>query len=284
VDLFVANDAMENYLYRNSPEGTFTEVALESGVAFSEHGEATASMGGDFADFDLDGDLDLVVPDMTFNSFYCNRGKGIFDDVSVQIGVAEISGQYWSWAGDLFDYDNDGDLDLLISNGDGHRLDTQEELFLANVPGPGGSRVFKDVAGQSGEFFRHKSVSRGMAVGDYDNDGDLDVFILNLDQPSILIRNDGGNRNHWIMIALKGTKSNRDGIGARVTVRCGDLKQVEEKKNATGYLSQNDPRLHFGLGSRTKVDEIIVRWPSGIVQKLTDVKADRVVTIKEPEE
>ncbi|MFQ6091518.1 MAG: CRTAC1 family protein [bacterium] len=282
VDLFVANDAMENYLYRNNGDGTFTEVGLESGTAFSEHGDAASSMGGDFADFDLDGDLDLLVPDMTFNSFYRNLGHGFFEDVSAQIGVAEISGQYWSWGGDLFDYDNDGDLDIFISNGDGHRLDTQEELFLANVPGPKGERVFKDVAGQSGEFFRHKSVSRGMAVGDYDNDGDLDVFILNLDQPSILLRNDGGNRNHWLMIQLRGTKSNRDGVGARVTLRTGDLKQVEEKKTGTGYLSQNDPRLHFGLGDRRHIEKVVIRWPSGVTQRLTNIDADKIMTVIEP--
>jgi hypothetical protein len=282
VDLFVANDAMENYLYRNNADGTFSEVGVESGVAFSAHGDAASSMGGDFADYDLDGDLDLLVPDMVFNAFYKNMGDGFFDDVSARIGIAEISGQYWSWGGDLFDYDNDGDLDILISNGDGHRLDTQEELFLANAPGPDGDRVFRDAAGQSGEFFRHKSVSRGMAVGDYDNDGDLDVFILNLDQPSILLRNEGGNRNHWLMIQLQGSKSNRDGVGARVTVRAGDLTLVEEHKTGTSYLSQNDPRLHFGLGDREHIDEVIIRWPSGVIQRLTNIDPDRIISVAEP--
>lgn len=281
-DLFVANDAMENYLYRNTGKGTFEEVGLESGVAFSQHGDAASSMGGDFSDFDLDGDLDLLVPDMTYNSFYMNMGDGNFVDVSARIGVAEISGQYWSWSGNLFDYDNDGDLDLLISNGDGHRLDTEEEIFMVNVPGPDDTRVFKDAADQAGPYFRRKSVSRGMATGDYDNDGDMDVLILNLDQPSILLRNDGGNDKHWLMIRLQGTKSNRDGVGARVTVRVGKSTQVAEARNAVGYLSQSDPRLHFGLGKNITVDEVVVRWPSGVVQKLTEVEADRVITVKEP--
>jgi hypothetical protein len=284
VDLFVANDAMGNYMYHNNGDGTFTEVGFEAGVAFSEHGDATSSMGGDFADYDLDGDLDLLVPDMVFNSFYRNMGNGLFQDVSAQIGIGEISGQYWSWGGDLFDYDNDGDLDLIISNGDGHRLDTQEELFLANVTSSNGDRVFKDIADQSGEFFRHKSVSRGMASGDYDNDGDVDIFIVNLDQPSILLRNDGGNRNQWIMVDLTGTKSNRDGIGARVTVNSGNLKQTEELKTGTSYLSQNDPRLHFGLGDRNQVDEIVIRWPSGKTQKLTDIEAGQIISVTEPTE
>jgi hypothetical protein len=284
VDLFVANDAMENYLYRNNGDGTFSEVGFESGVAFSAHGDAASSMGGDFADYDQDGDLDLLVPDMVFNAFYRNMGGGLFEDVSARIGIAEISGQYWSWGGDLFDYDNDGDLDILISNGDGHRLDTQEELFLANTPGPEGERVFRDAGGRSGDFFRHKSVSRGMAVGDYDNDGDLDIFILNLDQPSILLRNDGGNKNNWLMIHLQGARSNRDGVGARVAVRAGDLTLVEEKKTATSYLSQNDPRLHFGLGDRERIDEVIVRWPSGVTQKLTDIDPNRIISVAEPVE
>jgi hypothetical protein len=274
---------MENYLYRNEGNGTFSEVGLEAGVAFSQYGDAASSMGGDFADFDRDGDLDLFVPDMTFNSFYMNIGKGLFKDVTALLGVAEMSGQYWSWGGDLFDYDNDGDLDMFVCNGDGHRLDTQEELLLANELGPDGERVFNDAADQAGDFFRHKSVSRGMAVGDYDNDGDLDVFILNLDQPSILLRNDGGNRNHWLMIELKGNKSNYDGIGTRITVRSGDLEQVEEKKSGTGYLSQNDPRLHFGFGERKHIDEVIVHWPSGVIQKLRNVEADKIITISEPD-
>ncbi len=286
VDVFVANDAMENFLYKNNGDGTFTDVGLESGVAFSEFGDATASMGGDFGDFDLDGDFDLLVPDMSYNSLYRNLGNGNFEDVSASVGLAEISGQYWSWGGDFFDYDNDGDQDILICNGNGHRLEgTQEELLLMNVQEAGevGGRIFRDVAGQSGQYFRHKSVSRGMATADYDNDGDLDVFVLNLDQPSILLRNDGGNRNNWLMVHLIGTKSNRDALGAKVVVRAGKLSQTEEKKSATSYLSQNDQRLHFGLGNRTKADEVVITWPSGQKQRLKNVKANQVVTIREPQ-
>ncbi len=279
IDIFVANDAMANYLYKNNGDGTFTEVGLMSGVAFSEHGDASSSMGGDFGDFDLDGDLDLIVPDMTFNSFYRNLGNGMFEDVSAYIGVAEMSGQYWSWSGELFDADNDGDLDLLISNGNGHRLNTEEELFFINEPASNGERRFVD--GAYGDYFYHKAVGRGLAVGDYDNDGDLDAIILNLDQRSVVLRNDGKFSNHWLLLRLIGTKSNRDGIGARVTLQTEELTQVAEKSAASGYLSQGDPRLHFGLGNSTQVDKVTIRWPSGIVQVLENIPVDQILEIAE---
>jgi len=282
-DIFVANDAMENYLYRNDGDGAFTDVALEAGVAFSASGDASSSMGGDFGDYDNDGDLDLLVPDMGFNNLYMNRGRDLFEDVTAYVGLAEVSGQYASWAGDFGDFNNDGYLDILLSNGDVHRLDAMEALMLTNVSWGQGPRVFRDLTDGCGAWFRHKSVGRGMAVGDYDNDGDLDMFILNLDQPSQLVRNEGETGRHWLMVALAGTQSNRDGIGARVIVRAGDLTLIEEKRSATGYLSQNDPRLHFGLGRQSRVDEIEVRWPGGTVQRLSDVAVDQVITIVETE-
>jgi hypothetical protein len=283
VDIFVANDAMENYLYRNNGDGTFTDVALEAGVAFSASGDASSSMGGDFGDFDNDGDLDLLVPDMSFNNLYLNVGNGFFEDVTAFVGLAEPSGQYVSWGGDFGDFDNDGYLDILISNGDAHRLDTMETLLLLNVPGPQGTRMFRDVNDLSGPWFRQKSVARGLAVADYDNDGDLDFFILNLDRTSQLVRNDGGNRKHWLTISLVGTKGNRDAFGTLVTVRSGGLVRTEEKRSAASYLSQNDPRLHFGLGDRSRVDEVEVRWPGGAVQKFKNIEVNQFITLTEPE-
>jgi enediyne biosynthesis protein E4 len=280
-DIFVANDAMENYLYRNKGDGTFEEVALESGVAFGQHGNSAASMGGDFGDFDGDGKLDLLVPDMTFNALYKNLGDGLFDDVSGSIGVGAASAQFWSWGGDFLDYDNDGRLDILIVNGDGHRLSEKQEHLLMRNTLVNGQRIFVDASRQAGEYFDIPTVARGLCVGDYDNDGDLDFFVLNIDGPSNLLRNDGGNRNNWLNIRLVGTKSNRDGVGARVVVRSGDLVQTEEKQSASSYLSQNDPRLHFGFGKRDKIDEIVIRWPSGIIQKLTDVKVNQFLTVVE---
>lgn len=283
VDLYVANDAMENYLYKNNGNGTFTNIGLESGTAFSANGDSSASMGGEFGDFDLDGDLDLFVPDIRFNNLYRNMGGDIFEDVTAAVGIAEISGQYISWSGFFIDFDNDSDLDIFISNGSEHRLDTQENLLLENVPGPSGLRVYRDAGPKSGEYFLTKDVARGAAMADYDNDGDMDIFVLALDQPSRLIRNDGGNKNHWLQVRLRGTRSNRDAVGARVKVRSGDLSLIDEKKSAASYISQMDPRLHFGLGSRTKVDEVIVRWPRGTVQTIKDVPADKVLELTEPE-
>jgi enediyne biosynthesis protein E4 len=280
-DIFVANDAMENYLYRNKGDGTFEEVALESGVAFGQHGNSAASMGGDFGDYDNDGKLDLLVPDMTFNAIYKNLGDGLFEDISGSIGVGPASAQFWSWGGDFMDYDNDGRLDILIVNGDGHRLSGKQEHLLLRNEQVSGQTMFVDVSRQAGEYFDTRSVARGLCVGDFDNDGYLDFFVLNIDGPSALLRNDGSNRNNWLTIKLVGTKSNRDGVGARVVVRSGDLVQTEEKMSASSYLSQNDPRLHFGLGKRNEIDEIVIRWPSGKVQKLTGVKINQILTVVE---
>ncbi len=282
-DIFVANDAMENYLYHNKGNGTFEETGLAAGVAFQQSGNAAASMGGDFGDYDGDGRLDLLVPDMSYNALYHNLGGGLFEDVSAVIGIARASAQFWSWGGDMLDYDNDGNLDLLAVNGDGHRLsEKQEQLLLRSQKGPKGDRVFIDGSRAAGEFFDTRMVARGLATGDFDNDGDLDFFVLNIDQPSYLLRNDGGNKNNWLQLRLAGTRSNRDGVGARVTIRAGDHTFSEEKMSATSYLSQNDPRLHFGLGQRTTVDELTVRWPSGRVQKMTNLKANQLVTVVEP--
>ena len=282
-DIFVANDATPNFLYHNNGDGTFTEAAINAAVAFGQNGNAAASMGGDWRDYDHDGRLDLIVPAMGYNALYHNEGKGLFEDVAVEAGLAIITAQYWSWGGKFIDYDQDGFVDVLVVNGSGHRLSEVQELILArNIAGLRGKRVFQDVATQSGQVFEKKMVARGLAIADFDNDGDLDAFILNIDQPSLLFKNEGGNKNHWLQIQLQGTKSNRDGLGAKVTVKAGDLVQFDEMKNGTSYLSANDPRMHFGLGTQTKVDEVIIKWPSGIRQAFTNIKANQVLKAVEP--
>jgi len=281
----VANDAMGNYLYHNRGDGSFENVGLMSGVAFSSSGDKSSSMGGDFGDFDLDGDFDLLVPDMAYNNFYVHVEQGRFEDATAALGIAEVSGQYVSWNGDLFDYDNDADLDIFISNGDAHHLEhTHEALLMANEPAPWGGRMFADVSGESGDFFFVRCVSRGSATADYDDDGDLDIFVLHLDQPSMLLRNDGGNANHWLMLDLSGLGGRGDAFGAHVRLSAGGAVQMAQKLCASGYLAQNDPRLHFGLGAAATVDTVEVRWPSGARQVLTGVAADQVLALQEPAE
>ncbi|MCP4655750.1 MAG: VCBS repeat-containing protein, partial [bacterium] len=210
-DIFVANDAMENYLFRSQGDGTFKEEALVLGVGFGEFGEATSSMAPIFEDFDGDGDFDLFVPDMGYSCLYRNEGKH-FVEMSAISGIAAACGQYTSWAPVTLDYDNDGLLDLYVTNGDAHHLYTEEDLLFRNR----GKLRFEDVSLDSGDYFtKSEYVGRGAAGGDWDNDGDVDVLVANVNGPLVLLRNDGGNRNHWLTVRTIGTKSNRDGIGTR---------------------------------------------------------------------
>ena len=277
MDIFVCNDNTENFLYQNNRDGTFTDVAFERGAAFGDFGEATSAMGPDFGDYDNDGDLDVFVPDMSYSCLYRNNGDR-FEDVTARVGIAEVCGQYTGWATTFFDYDNDGYLDLYVTNGDPHNMYTEEDLLFHNNR----DGTFEDVSMSSGGYFTHAEyIGRGAAFGDCDNDGDIDISIGNVHGPAVLLRNEGGNRNHWLMVKTVGTKSNRDGIGARITVVAGGTTRIGEVRAGSSYLSQNDPRVHFGLGSSEKVDRLTIRWPSGIVQVLENVDADQVVTVRE---
>ena len=278
-DLFIANDAMANFLFHNEADGTFTDQALAAGVAFAGNGDASSSMGGDFGDVDGDGDLDLFVPDMAFNNFYLNGGDGFFTDHTAVLGIAEASGQFIGWHGALFDADNDADLDLFVANGSAHYVDHTQQATLLGNSSLKGRRRFVDLGGEAGDYFYRRSVSRGAAVADWDADGDLDLFVLHLDQPSVLLRNDG-QTGHWLRIALQGRDPQSDGIGARVRVCVGDREQVVERTAGSGYLGAAEPFLHFGLGEATVVDSIVVRWPDGRLQRLNDIAADQVVTIE----
>lgn len=278
-DLYIANDGMENYFYRNRGDGTFKNDALRTGTAFGQNGEATSAMGPEFGDFDNDGLMDLLVPDMGYGCLYRNTGRGYFEEKSAAMGLARPLGQYTSWSGNFADFDNDGWIDIFIANGDAHHLEAEEDLLLRNERGA----RFTDISAKAGADFQSKGVGRGSAVGDLDSDGDLDLLVLNINAPPRLYRNDGGNRGHWLMVKTIGTASNRDGIGARIKLLSEGRTQTREIRSASGYLSQSDPRAHFGLGSATKATKLEVRWPSGRTQVLTDVPADQVLVLTEPE-
>lgn len=281
MDIMVANDAMGNYLYQNNGDGTFTDIALLSGTAFGQGGEATSAMGPSFGDFNHDGLMDIVVPDMKYGSLYMNLGGGQFEEQGALYGVSYICAQYVSWGAETLDYDNDGWMDIFIVNGNAHRLNAEEDLLLRNLEG----KAFEYVATESGDYFaREEYVGRGAAQADYDNDGDRDLLVLNLDGPAILLRNDGGNAKPWLSVGLVGTRSNRNGIGARVTVEAAGLKQFQDVRAGSGYLSMSDLRCHFGLGEAEIVDRVEVRWPSGTVQTLENVNINQFLTITEPEE
>jgi hypothetical protein len=274
----VANDGMENYLYRNRGDGSFDNIALRAGTAFGENGEATSAMGPEFGDFDGDGLVDLLVPDMRYGCLYRNLGDGVFEERSAEAGLAAVLGQYTSWSGNFFDYDNDGVLDIFIVNGDAHHLEPEEDTLFR-----GGGGRFVDVSSASGAALEVKGMGRGSAVGDVDNDGDLDLLVLNLNGPARLLRNDGGNRGNWIMIRTVGTASNRDGIGARIRVTAGGVTQLRDVRSSSGYLSQSDPRAHFGLGSAKVVDRVEIRWPSGRASTIEKIEVNQILTVNEPE-
>ncbi len=277
MDVFVANDGMENYLYENMGDGTFKNTALLTGTGFGQSGQATSAMGPEFGDFDGDGLIDLMVPDMGNGCLYLNTGQGYFEEMSAQLGMAAVLGQYTSWSGNFFDFDNDGRLDVFITNGDAHQLEPEQDTLLR-----GDGKQLVDVSARIGPALREKFVGRGSATGDYDDDGDLDLLVLNINAGARLLRNDGGNRNHWLMIHAVGTRNNRDAVGTRIRLRAGGVTQVRDVRSSSGYLSQSDYRVHFGLGSQEKADKIEIRWPDGKLQVLGDVPANQVLTVTEP--
>ncbi len=276
-DIFVANDAMENYLYRNNADGTFTNIALQTATGFGQNGDATSAMSGEFGDINLDGLVDIVVPDMAYSCIYQNTGAGYFEEMSARLGLAAACGQYTSWSGNVFDFDHDGYCDLFISNGHPHRLIGEEDLLLHNQRGV----FFQDISHELGPDFQEKFVGRGSAAGDFDNDGDMDLLVLNLNDRPRLLRNDGGNRLNWLLLRLQGTLSNRDAIGSRIRVFTGDEVQTRWRVSSAGYLSKSDSRIHFGLNRAQQVDKIEIRWPSGALQLLENVATNQIITVIE---
>ncbi len=278
VDIYVANDHSLNYLWHNDGGKGFTDRGTMSGTAFSQSGESTVSMSVDFADYNDDGLLDIFVSDDKYCSLYENLGNGIFKDQSYPSGIAMAAGQFVGWASSFIDYDNDGRVDIYKVNGAMKHLYGQEDQLFENM----GDGKFKDVSTERGKYFMKKLVGRGACFGDYDNDGDIDAYIVNLNDRGVFLRNNKGNQNNWIILTLIGTTSNRDGIGSRVKVTSGGKVQTAQKKSTTGYLSQNDPRMHFGLAKNTIVDKIEIKWPSGKLQVLENIKANQILTVREP--
>ena len=287
-ELIVANDSTPNQLYRNVA-GSFTDVALESGVAYSGEGGTQGCMGLAVGDYDGDGLFDLFFTNFAdeYNILYHNEGDLLFSDVSHLSRVASLGRREVAWGTAFFDYDNDGDLDLYVANGHTYpQADLPQvnssyrsvDLLWENS----GDATFQAVSAEVG-LGDAAGVSRGAAFGDIDNDGDIDVFVVNLNGFPTLWSNQGGNRNHWLIVELEGVASNRDGVGARVTLIAADHTSHAVKIAGGSYLSHSDGRLHFGLGERRVVERLEVHWPSGVHQILTGIAANQILSVREPE-
>ncbi len=286
-DIFIANDSMENFLFKNRGNGTFEEVGVPTGVALSDDGKAEAGMGVDAADYDGDGLPDLFIThlDLELNRLYRNRGDGSFEDATFSSKIGARNFRLSGFGTRFIDYDNDGWRDLFIANG--HVLDNVELFHKETTHAEKKTMYrnrhgwFEDVTARLGPDMLTARVGRAAAFADFDNDGDMDVLVTNNGQAPQLLRNEGGNRNHWLELRLIGVRSNRDGIGARVKITAGGAVQVDEAKGGMSYQSAHDPRLHFGLGNAARADAVEVRWPSGVVDRLTNVSADRVLVLRE---
>jgi hypothetical protein len=276
--IFVPNDAMENYYFEPDGNGRFVDKALEYNLAYGENGQNVASMGPAIGDINRDGLLDVFIPDLNYCTLLMQSKTG-FEYRTGTVGLAVVMGQYTGWAPVLFDYDNDGWLDLFTTHGAAHHEYVEEDTLVRNK----GDGTFEDVSKISGQYFHEKYVGRGATHFDYDNDGDLDLVILNLNDMAHLLRNDGGNRNNWLKVEakLQFPTGMRDALGARVTVTTGKLRQVEELIPVRGYLSQADHRLHFGLGKATTAT-VEIRWPDGTVEKRENVKANQILRLVRP--
>ena len=290
LDLFVANDKVEDWLYRNDGDGTFKDVGLTSGVALNEMGAPYSSMAPVFGDIDNNGWFDLAITNFQDepNSVYYNDGDGFFSDITYRSGIGAPSLTRLTWGADFADLDNDGWLDLFVVTGhleeNVHLLNPtttypqQNQLFSNR-----GDRTFDDVSDSSGGGLLLKKVSRGVAFGDYDNDGDVDILVTNSYQTPDLLRNDTANQNHWLVFATVGTRSNRSGIGARVKVTASGTVQMREVKSGGSYPSHSDMRLHFGLGESGVAAHVEIRWPSGLIEHYEDVETDQFLIATEGE-
>jgi hypothetical protein len=285
-DIYVACDSAPSLLYRNNHDGTFREIAVPAGCAFDGNGAALGAMGVGVGDYDADGWLDIVRTNFSEQvpTLYRNFGSG-FEDASLRGGLG-ITRKYVGFGVGFLDFDNDGWLDILMANGhvysqiedkNLHVKYREPKLLYRNL----GNRRFEDVSAKAGQAILAEDLGRGCAFGDFDNDGDVDVIVNNLDGPPTLLRNDGGSGNHSILIKCVGTRSNRSAIGTRVRLTCGGQRQIAEVMSGSSYYSQNDLRLHFGLGRAARIDALEVAWPSGLKEAFRDLPADHLFVIEE---
>ena len=286
-DIFIACDSTPSILYHNNHDGTFADVAVTAGAAFNEDGREQAGMGSTIGDFDGDGKLDIFKTNFSDDTatLYRNNGNGTFDDVTYAAGLG-LHTQYLGWGTMFLDVDNDGWPDLLLVNGhvypevDRQHLGSsyEEPRILYHNNGNGN---FTDISADAGPGITTASASRGLAIGDLWNDGRISAVISNMNAAPSLLVNDVRSANHWIGIRTIGTKSNRDGIGARITVKVGSRILVDEVRSGSSYDSNNDMRVHFGLGATTKIEFAQIRWPSGLVERFDNLKIDSIDTVKE---
>src|ERR1017187_6749951 len=289
MDIFVSHDTVANSLYLNKGDGRFEEIGLPADVAYSAEGKARSGMGVDSADFNQDGWMDIFVAniDEEIFSLYKNNGDNTFDDLAMPMGVGMPTRWMSGWGLKFFDHDNDGNLDIIVANGFpddlveqfSNRVTFKERILLFHNSG----KEFQDVSAQSGPVFAKTFSSRGLAVGDFNNDGGLDVLISVNDEAPVLLRNDVGKLSHWLGVKLVGTKCNADAVGARITYQSGDLKRGRFKTGGGSFLSSHDPRVVLGIGNRTKLDWVEVTWPqpSGAVERFINLPIDRYVTLVE---
>lgn len=277
LDIFQANDHQMNFLFKNN-NGTYKELGVASGVATNSHGNPTGSMHGTVGDIDGDGLIDILVADLKYGALYRNLGNGLFEDITESSGIAIQMAGKGSWGASLFDYDNDGDLDIIAANGTAEELILQYPLLLEN----NGKGHFKNVGMDHGPYFSTKRSGRGLAILDYDNDGDLDIIISHVDLQATpaLLRNDRGNENHWLGITLIGENGLASAIGAIITVTTGEKKQVLVNQWTTGYLSNSESRIHIGLGQQRIIDKLEVKWPDGEQEIYKNIVSCRYITIE----
>ena len=287
-DLFIADDSTPNYLYRNDGDGRFTDVSFISGTAVSRDGGEMAGMGVAACDFNHSGRFSIYVTDFEdqSNTLYRNDGTMTFTEAASESGIGAVTVPYLGWGTGCIDLDNDGWPDLFVVNGHvypqvdalsaGAKYKERKLVFLNQ-----GNGTFRDVSGLVGDAVTRAEPSRGAAFGDLDNDGRMDVVVENIDGKPMILRNEGSSRNHWISFQLSGAKSNRAAIGAKVKIIAAGMTQIDEVRSGGSYLSQNDLRLHFGLGSATKIDSIEIHWPSGTVNTMKNLASDKFYAVLE---